>query len=346
MRRFTVPSIATSQAPGKAFPHDGMARITPRIASRHATPIAALLLALSLAACGGGDKGTGGDGGGGSGPVSARIDGKAWASGEAMAQCQAMPSPGGLLIQGSQVSGTAATSLVFTLYNIKGPGTYSLGVGNSAFGGLLAMSEADGKGGTRTWLTPLSGLSGSITFTKVGAGGVAGTFAATLKPTPDTTGDAIDITDGKFDLPLTGTLAPVPDNAGNRVVARLNGAPFQAVNVASLTAAQLSGQGLQFTAMTSDKSVSMTLMGVDEAGTYSLKDASPMRIMAVVFSSAGSTGSWGPNGVKQDSGTVVITSLTATRAKGTFSATLSPQTGAIATGPMVITDGEFDIGIQ
>ena len=352
MRSLTSPSIAVSQAPAKSAHRAGKARIAAHmrsrfgasIASRLAVPVVALFLTLSLAACGG-DKGTGGDGGGGSGPISARIDGKAWASGEAMAKCQAMPLPGGLLIQGAQATSSSGTAVVITLYNIKGPGTYALGVGTTAFGGILAMTIADGKGGSKTWVSTMDGLSGSITFTKVGADGVAGTFSATLEPGSDTDGSGIEITDGKFDLPLTGTLVPVPDNAGSRVVAKLNGEPFNAVGVTSLTATQLRGQGLQFSALSSGRSISMTLMDVEEAGTYSLKDASPVRTLAVVFSSAASTGSWGPTGVRQDSGVVVVTSLTATRAIGTFSATLSPQTGASATEPMVITDGEFDIGL-
>jgi hypothetical protein len=316
-----------------------------RIAVRFAAPIATLLLALTLSACGGDDKGTNGDGGGGSGPISARIDGKAWASGEAMAKCRALSSPGGLSIEGAQATDDAATALVFNLYNIQGPGTYPLGVGTNAIGGILAMSETDTKGGAKTWISPMNGLSGSITFTKVGAAGVAGTFTCTLKPSPGNSGDAIEITDGKFDLPLTGTLAPVPDNAGNRVIAKLNGEPFHAVAVTSLTAAQFQGPGLQFAAMDDERTISVMFMGVEGAGTYSLKDADPVRIMSVVFSKAGSVVSWGPDGTRQDSGTVVVTSLTATRVKGTFSATLGPQAGSAATEPMVITDGEFDIGI-
>jgi len=36
---------------------------------------------------------------------------------------------------------------------------------------------------------------------------------------------------------------------------------------------------------------------------------------------------------------------TACRAKGTFSATLSPQAGTAATGQLTITGGAFDIGL-
>jgi hypothetical protein len=51
---------------------------------------------------------------------------------------------------------------------------------------------------------------------------------------------------------------------------------------------------------------------------------------------------WGGNA--GDTGTIVITSLTPARVKGTFSGTLQPPTGKPATTPLVITDGVFDLG--
>lgn len=302
---------------------------------------AALGFALFLAAC---NKGTDSEGGGGSGPMTARIDGKAWVSGGMYALCTAMPSPGGLLIQGGQTEGDANTSIVITLYNVSAPGTYPLGVGPSIYGGIASIGASYGAGKTDTWVSPMTGLDGTITFTKVGADGVAGTFAFTANPAGGTTGAARLVTDGKFDLPLKGILAPVPDNAGSRVSARLNGKPFNASGVTTMTAAQLGGAGLQFAGLTASHSVSVMIMGITGPGTYRLKDFDPVRVMG-----AGMAGSadccWGPTGTKQDSGTVVVTSLTASRAKGTFTATLSPQSGA-ATAPLVITEGEFDVGIK
>jgi hypothetical protein len=45
-----------------------------------------------------------------------------------------------------------------------------------------------------------------------------------------------------------------------------------------------------------------------------------------------------------DVGTVTITSVTATRLRGTFSATLQPQAGSSQTQPLTITGGTFDVG--
>jgi hypothetical protein len=50
---------------------------------------------------------------------------------------------------------------------------------------------------------------------------------------------------------------------------------------------------------------------------------------------------WGGAG---ETSSVTITSLTATRVAGTFSANL-PAIGGSASGPMVITNGEFDLKI-
>lgn len=321
--------------------------IRPFRAFRNATAFTAilLLLSLSLSACGGGDKGTGGDGGG-SGPISARIDGKAWVSGEAYSTCQVSGAPGSLVISGSQVSDKSAASLVMSLYNLSGPGTFPLGVGPSVYGGIVALTVSDGSGGAKTWMTPMTGMDGSITFTKLGADGVAGTFRCTLRPGTDTTGEAVEITEGHFDLPLKGTLSALPAHAGHRVSATLNGVPFQAVGV-TVNPSQLQGTGLQFVATTLTRSISLVLTDVSEPGTYRLQNAAPVRILAVVSSpSPGSAISWGPSGLEQDAGTVVVTHLSATRAKGTFTATLSPQAGSADAGPMVLTDGEFDIGIE
>lgn len=46
-----------------------------------------------------------------------------------------------------------------------------------------------------------------------------------------------------------------------------------------------------------------------------------------------------------DGGSIVITRLTATRVRGTFTATLAPGSGSGAPGPLAVTGGEFDIGL-
>src|SRR4029078_8310558 len=82
-------------------------------------------------------------------------------------------------------------------------------------------------------------------------------------------------------------------------------------------------------------------------GTFQLSNASGNILQAwdpKAVKPAGARCCWG---VSADVGTITITSLTKTRAKGTFSATLSPQPGtaAVTIGPLTITNGSFDIGL-
>ena len=44
-------------------------------------------------------------------------------------------------------------------------------------------------------------------------------------------------------------------------------------------------------------------------------------------------------------GVVSVTSLTADRIVGTFELTLVPQVGSSADGPLVLTNGSFDLGL-
>src|SRR5512135_810928 len=90
--------------------------------------------ALAVGACGGG----GGDSNGpsGSSGFSARIDGQIWVAEPIGVTAQAVPGvPGSFLVVGTQTSGGVTTSLVITMYNISGPGTYPFGVSSDVFGG-------------------------------------------------------------------------------------------------------------------------------------------------------------------------------------------------------------------
>ncbi|MEO5800805.1 MAG: hypothetical protein ABIZ70_01605 [Gemmatimonadales bacterium] len=60
------------------------------------------------------------------------------------------------------------------------------------------------------------------------------------------------------------------------------------------------------------------------------------------FSLSGTTQSWGAFG-SQSTGTVTVTSATASRIKGSYTASLAPGLGT--TGALVI-GGNFDVGLQ
>jgi hypothetical protein len=109
----------------------------------------------------------------------------------------------------------------------------------------------------------------------------------------------------------------------------------------------LGGAGVQVSTTTKDHGISLLLSGVTAPGTYSLSSTGAARII-----SAGHNGGdahhccWGGGSSGADVGTIAITSLTAARVRGTFSATLQPVPGKPATSPLTVTNGTFDVGIR
>jgi hypothetical protein len=297
------------------------------------------LAALMLAACGGDsnddDGGGGGGGGGGSGPFTAVVDGEAWAADDITIAAQTVPSvPGGFVITGSRVrSATDVASIGLSLYNVTGAGTYPLGVLPSVFGGIGTYGEATG-----AWVTPFTGASGTVTLTTLTATRIVGTFAFTA--TDNTGGPSRAITSGRFDLPLSsgGALPTVPPNAGSRITGTVGGEAYAAHTVA---VTQSGPAGLSVTSLNDRYSVTLVLDGVTAAGTYPISLTPPLRLLAVnATTGPAPRGSWGTaNGT---TGSVTITSLTAARARGTFTGTLAPQGGTGA--PLAVT-GEFDVGL-
>jgi hypothetical protein len=154
------------------------------------------------------------------------------------------------------------------------------------------------------------------------------------------------VTDGEFDLTLTGTLATLPANQGSKVSARLNGRLYNAWGVNGLLTDFTGGEGIRVTTSTGEDGLEVQLVGVTAPGTYAISGASPLRIVTV-----GKNGGdaqhccWGLN-AGGDVGTITVTSLTADRVQGTFSATLQPHPGRPATTPLVVTEGTFDVGIE
>ena len=106
-------------------------------------------------------------GGGGTSGFTAVIDGQAWTATSTSRKAQVGPF-GAITIQGL----ANGTTLLLILYNIDSVGTYPLGMGGTAVGGLGQVSDLTGRG----WSTPLSGAAGSVTITTLSSGRIAGTF--------------------------------------------------------------------------------------------------------------------------------------------------------------------------
>jgi hypothetical protein len=244
--------------------------------------------------------------------------------------------PGGVVITGTE-SGSQVT-LSLTLWNITGPGSYALGVGPTVYGGIGQMSDANG-----AWETPLDGVSGTVTITTLSGGRIRGTFEYIVAPGVGNSAIGTrTITNGAFDLPFQGTLVPVPDKMGGSVTATLGGKAYGAWLIVSLPPG---GGGVEFSTTNSENALTIILTGITTTGTYNLSNTAPTRLMiAGLNGGTASNCCWGVN-AGGDVGTVTVTSFTATRVKGTFSATLQPQPGAPATTPLLVTNGTFDVGL-
>jgi hypothetical protein len=303
--------------------------------------VAALAITLGSAACSGGSDSTGPDGGGnGQFRFTAKIDGANWASNSGAERIGVTVSqPGLYTLTGIQLGGSGLT-IIMTLTNIPGPGTYPLGVGFSVAGGNVLISSAAGPG----WRTAQSGADGTITITALTSSRIEGTFNFTAVPfTGGATGNKT-VTDGSFTLEVkpTGTIAPLPDNAGHKVSASFNGVAFNAAEVSAGYLPSNNGS-LSIAATTPARSFSVQFTGIPVGtGTYNISSAIPLRILGVTTLNGTQVQSSYTSSATGSTGTITITSFTATRIKGTFTALLQPIGGQ--GGTMSITNGAFDIG--
>ena len=154
---------------------------------RRSSVLSAFVL-LSALACGGASP-TAGTGPSVTGPMSATIDGVAWAS----------PVPQGtykngiVAIAGLDLGLTNTVSLAVGL--ATAPGTFSLSYANTNFanGGVAKPSGAG-------WTSGLPGGTGSVTFTVLTATHAVGTFAFDAVPSSTKATGTIHVTNGKFDV--------------------------------------------------------------------------------------------------------------------------------------------------
>ena len=293
-------------------------------------PALALLTGLTLLdACGGDTATPSGGNNNTTGPMSASLNGTGWTASTA----SAVAASNLIVISGSRLT-TPNYTLSFTLSNIGGTGVYALGVGVNMFGGYVVASSSAGG-----WSTPQSGAAGEINIATLTAARIAGTFTFTATAQSGTTGNLV-ATNGAFDVPITGTLAALPANAGNKVTATIGGAAF---NAAAATGLVNSGSSPSFSiaALNLDRNMSIALANVAAAGTYALSAVGPVRSIQVSGVPGNAAATWGSQ-LAGGSGSVTITTFSASRVIGTFTGTLVPLAGG-ATGNLAIA-GTFDMG--
>jgi hypothetical protein len=290
-----------------------------------------------LSACGGGgtdpNGGGGGGGGGGTFGMTAKIDGAAWSP--SFAASGAHGSAGVWNFVGVSSTG-GGSSIMISLYNIRGPGTYPLGVNVTGIGGMAQVVK-----GSKGWGTALTGVAGTITIDTVSNTRLVGTFSFSAVGISGGATGTVEVTEGVFKLPVAtiGNPGTLPDNAGHRLTVSSGDVDYNAGTIAvsfpndtSMVVATnntVDGLGIQ-------------LAGIHGTGSYTLNPSNPLHVLTYSTYDGTNFSVWG--GVAGDAGSIVITSLTATRIKGTFNVTLQPSTGPAATGPINLV-GDFDLGI-
>jgi hypothetical protein len=296
------------------------------------TPAVLLLLGV-LIGCGGGSDTT--DPGGNPGGITnftAKIDGVAWAPTTAVTAIN--PSPGLYSLSALRVGGANAYTMVFQLYNIRGPGTYQLGAITSVFGGSANLSLPPSGG----WSTPLNGTAGELVITTLTPTRMVGTFRFDAEPQAGSTGTR-NVTEGVMDIPISGTGGVAAANQGSKLTGNIGGT-FAAAGVNHILGTG-SNPTLTITATNGTRNLTISLANMTGVGTYALSAATPVRSVQVSGQPGNLTATWGSQ-VAGGSGSVEITSVTATRIIGSFNATLAALAGG-ASGTLTAS-GSFELG--
>ena len=302
--------------------------------------IAPLLIAAGVAACLGDSTGPGRINVNVRTPtISARLDTIAWSDAASVTETGAISTRAGSysIVADGRIADGRQVRLTISMNNIRGAGTYPIGVGTSVPGasaGLLTSSGA-------VWTTLLSGAAGSLVLSEVTATRMRGTFTMSLTPQNILAGSVpLNVTGGQFDLPVSGAGAGavLPENAGSRIAAILDGEPF---NAAQISGGHIGEDGLSIQGTSLARGIEIFLEGITGPGTYALTEATPRRSIGVIATSPAREWTSRRTG---GSGSVTITSMTASRTIGTFTATLVPEPGT--TGSLSVTSGVFDIGRQ
>ncbi len=305
-------------------------------------PALALVALCSLFAGCGGDSGPSdpgnGNGNGGGGPFTAKVDGASFAS-SASTQAPAVRIGTGVYsLSGTSIDGLNIQSIAISLLNINGPGTYPLGAGGGVAGGTGIYANPTGG-----WGTALTGDAGTITLTKLTESEIAGTFAFTATTnSAGATGTKV-ITDGAFDLPLSpgGPVGGVPDRNRNVVLAKFGDENFAGGTVTTVVTP---GPILSIVAGNTRNSLAMSFINVAAPTVLDLAVDTAKFTASVGLLSDGTECCWGTVGGAA-TGTVTVTSVTASRMAGTFSFTI-PVSSGTATEPLAVTNGSFDVGFQ
>jgi len=288
--------------------------------------------ALGAAACGGDDDdpiAPPEENDPGTGPMTALVDGESWSAGTALNPTAHLIAPGTYSLTGTSTSDFR--SIAFNLMNLPGPGTYPLGTGAGVSGGVATYAEQSGG-----WVTPLSGMAGTLTVTTLTDTRLVGEVEFVARLTTGAGPDTRSITSGKFDVPVqvTGTPGQVPDRNRNVISAKFDDQPW----VGSTVSTFRNPTTMTWSANNTDFSATFVLQGVTAPVTLDLSEEDPPITIQIGLVEGG--GLW--NIGEGASGTVTVESVTQSRITGSFECVLPRALGS--GDPLVVTDGVFEIG--
>lgn len=295
--------------------------------------IALSLTFATLAACGGN---TVADPGGGNNQtnMSAKIDGVLWQPDLAAQAVNA--APGLYSITGFRTTTPNNYTMVLSLYNIKGPGTYPLGVITTVFGGSALLSQPPSNG----WSTPLNGTAGEIVITTLTATRMVATFSFDTAPLQTGSPGNPRVTEGRLDIPVTGTGGFALANQGSKMSGNIGGTFVASAVAGNLTNAGGSNPIFTLVANNGTRSITMSIANMTGQGTYPLQATTPVRSIQTSGMPGNLTATWGSQ-LAGGSGSITISSVTADRFIGSFTGTLMPVAGG-ATGSLPVS-GTFEL---
>jgi hypothetical protein len=292
------------------------------------------LTLVTLAACGGSSPAAPGGGNPNLPNMSAKIDGVLW---EPTLAVQAVNfAPGLYTITAFRNTGANSYTMVLSLYNIKGPGTYPLGVITTVFGGSAVLSLPPSGG----WSTPLNGTAGVIVITTLTATRMVATFNFDTAPLQAGSPGNPKVTEGRLDIPVTGTGGFALANQGSKMSGNIGGTFVASAVAGSLTNAGGSNPIFTLVANNGTRSITMSIANMTGQGTYPLQATTPVRSIQTSGMPGNLTATWGSQ-LAGGSGSITISSVTADRFIGSFTGTLMPVAGG-ATGSLPVS-GTFEL---
>jgi hypothetical protein len=320
-----------------------------RIPARYVSVLGAALTAMAIA-CGGGGSGSptspgnsgnpGNSGGSGSSStMSFRVDGTATTASAVTGSF----TNGILSISGTDSARSTILSFALTP-TPTGTGTYTLGPLSAANALILIGNPA------QSWQAAVGIGSGTITITTLTATTAAGTFSFSLAAVSGSgaTGTK-SITEGTFNVTLSGTAAPPPTNGnGSTMSVLIDGVQWTSSLSRRATMTNniltITGQDTNFRVITLAVPFSSAAqIPPSPPSSVSLDFTTPGRgIVTMVLGAQ----NW-DNGHDGGAGTFTVTAISQTRVTGTFTVTLVNNPINVTPVPTArLTNGQFDMALE